>query len=183
MTKPQPDAPAIIREGHTQSRVLSTSDRDAKGWRAEDVSPIGLAKARGQLEDPAGKGPRDNPITGEMRYLAMRDYVQLYETAEIRTGRDSSDMDIVSGGGGFPITQARADATKKIVSIKSHLLLADRTIIQKLAEGWSLAGAVREAEGERYVHAVMVRVRTALDGLIEAQERAKRSGWKFERVR
>lgn len=170
----------MVKEHHQKARPLGPQAGAATGWTVEDVSPIGLAKTRGQLEDPDGKGPRDNPITGEMRYLAMRDFIKLYELAEIRTGKDSTDGDRVSGGSGYPITEAKADATRQIVSIKSHLALADRTIIQRISEGWSLAGAVKEAEGERYVHAVMVRVRTALDALIEAQERAKRSGWKFE---
>ncbi len=117
---------------------------------------------------------------GEVRWLAIRDYDLLIDAAEIRSGRDSTALDIVSGGGGYPVTQGRSDAIRKLVSTDSFMSEKDRTIVRKLCEGWSLPGAVKEACGDVFRFVVTARVRDALDALVQAMKRAKKTGYKFD---
>ena len=92
-----------------------------------------------------------------------------------RSGRDSTDINLVSGGAAAPITQPMVDATKRIIAIDCHLKKQDRAIIRHVCgEGWWPSVAVREACGEHYDKAVVPRLCEALDNLIEAIDAARR---------
>ncbi len=137
----------------------------AKGFRSVDW-PIQIAHEAGRLQS-------------EERWQAIREYNELMELARGST-RDSTVLDIVKGGGGFPVTEAMADALRKKISIDSLLPERDRTIVWRLCDGWSLPGAVRKACGDDFKFAVGARVRDALDALIQAMHGAKRAGYTFD---
>jgi hypothetical protein len=128
--------------------------------------PIQIAHEAGRLQS-------------EERWQAIREYSEIIEIGR-GLGRDSTVLDIVKGGGGFPITEAMADAVRKLVSIDSLLPHKDRTICRKLCDGHSLPGAVRAACADDFVHTVAARVRDALDALIQAMHGAKRAGYTFD---
>lgn len=168
--------PALIRPHHVRDRTLSVVAGSPKGYRVRDW-PVEIAYEAGRLSTI-----RDDNAKG--RYEAISEYNGWVDIAELRSGRDSTDLDIVSGGSGLPISQARADAIKKLVATDSRLSDKDRTIIRKLCEGWSLPGAVKLACGEDFRFAVAARVRDALDALSGAMDAARRSGYTFDmRVR
>ena len=162
------EAPARIRPHHVRDRTLSVVAGSPKGYRVRDW-PVEIAYEAGRLGDE-----------GKPRYEAIREYNVWVDIAEIRSGKDSSDLDIVSGGGGMPITQARADAVKKLVATDSRMPEKDRTIVRKLCEGHSLPGAVRAACAGDFQFAVAARVRDALDALIGAMDAARRANYTFD---
>lgn len=164
------EAPAKIRPTHRQDRTLSIVAGATKGYTNDDW-PISIAHKAGRLDGADGKG--------ELRWQAVRAYNELCEVS--RGGsRDSTNLDVVKGGGGFPISEAMADALKMKISIDSLLNARDRAIVWKLCEGWSLPGAVKLACGDDYKFAVAARVRDALDALIQAMHGAKRAGYTFD---
>ncbi len=172
---PMPEAvetPARIRPEHVQDRTLSVVAGAPKAFRTVDWL-IQIAHEKGRLH----AYPSDPDA--EMRWQAIRAY-DAYVSAINPSGRDSTDLDIVKGGSGFPITEAISDAVKKLVSIDSLMPRKDRTICRKLCEGYSLPGAVRAACGDDFVHTVAARVRDALDALIQAMHGAKRAGYTFD---
>lgn len=170
MSQIQIAEPARVRPTHVRDRTLSVVAGSPLGVRNRDWL-VEIAKDAGRLECEKGRG--------EIRWLAIRDYDLLIEAAEIRSGRDSTALDIVSGGGGYPVTQGRSDAIRKLVSIDSFMSAKDRTIVRKLCEGYSLPGAVREACGDDFVHTVAARVRDALDALCDAARKAKKAKYQF----
>ncbi len=166
------EAPARIRPEHVQDRTLWVAAGSPKAYRTVDW-PIQIAHEKGRLR--AYPGDPD----AELRWQAIRAYDAHVDMLSPR-GRDSTDLDIVKGGSGFPITEAIADAVKKLVSIDSLMPRKDRTICRKLCAGHSLPGAVRAACGDDFVHTVAARVRDALDALIQAMHGAKRAGYTFD---
>lgn len=177
MNKPKDEieAPARLRPSHIRDRTLSVVAGSPRGYRNVDW-PIQIAFEAGRLSSRED-GQDFNENT---RFLAIREYTSLTELAEIRSGRDSTELDIVKGGSGFPIAEARATAIRKLVSIESYLSAKDRMICRTLAEGHSLVGAVKKAEGDAFKFTISARVRTALDALIEAMTKAHKSGYRFE---
>lgn len=170
------ESPARIRQGHVQDRNLSVVAGQAKGWSNLEESPIALAFIEWGLSSRhENYSPKFN---GKARWEAICAYDEIHHAAN-PSGRDSTDLDIVSGGGGFPISESKSDGIKKLIAVKSWMAEKDRVIIQRLVEGWSLAGAVREACGEEFKFSVRARVRDALDALIQALESARRNEWKF----
>jgi hypothetical protein len=92
-----------------------------------------------------------------------------------RSGRVSTDINLVSGGAGASITQHMFDATKRIIAVDCYLKKQDRAIIRHVCgEGWWPSVAVRDACGEHYDKAVVPRFCEALDNLIEAIDAARR---------
>lgn len=170
------EAPARIRPGHIQDRTLSIVAGATLGYRNLEGSPISFAYEDWGLTHKAEKW--HPTFNGGSRWQAVCAYDEIHHQAN-PSGRDSCDMDIVSGGGNFPIAETQADAIKKLIAVKSWLAEKDRIIVESLIDGWSLAGAVRKACDEEFKFSVRARVRNALDALIQALESAKRSGWKF----
>jgi hypothetical protein len=92
-----------------------------------------------------------------------------------RSGRDSTDINLVSGGAALSLTQAMAGAIKRIIVVDSHLKKQDRAIVRRVCgEGLWPSKAVREACGEHYDKATLPRFCEAPDNLIEAIEAARR---------
>lgn len=171
------DGPARLKPGHTRERTLSVVAGAPKGYTHE-TWPIALAYHRGKLADGPTR-PWHRTYNAANRFQAIEECHDMRQIT-LRTGTDSTIMDVVTGGGGEPLTQAQADASKKLVSIFSRMATSDRIIVNKLIEGQSLVDAVRAGEGESYRHTIAARVRTALDALIDASDRAKGSGWTFD---
>lgn len=175
------EGPAKLRPGHIQDRTLSIVAGAVLGWTNLEGSPIAQAHENGALVAPSEKDKTKKwspKFNGNVRWLAMRDYAEIHHLAQPGS-RDSTNLDIVSGGGGCFIAEAQSDAIKKLIAVKSWMAEKDRIIVQRLAGGWSLAGAVREACGEEFKFSVRARVRDALDSLIQAMESARRNEWRF----
>lgn len=148
----------------------------AKRVRNIGESPLTLAFHRGQLQ-MGRKG-----VSDELRYAAGKEYGNLVACLA-RSGRDSTDMDRIAGGSGACITEAQADAARKLISIDSHMKPGDRKIIRRVCgEGWQPAEAVREAIGTAYERATIPRLCEALDCLIDAMEAAKKTGYSQFRI-
>ena len=169
------DGPAIVRPEHIRDRILSAVAGTPNGYRVV-TWPIQIAYEHGKLA--ARSGGHD----ANTRWLAIREYDEIHELALCRSGRDSTDMDVVSGGSGFPITDAMGEAIKKLISIDSHMASKDRQIVRKLCEGETLAEAVRQACGDSFTHTVPARVRDALDALYEALDAARANGYRYVRM-
>jgi hypothetical protein len=108
-----PLGPAKRHAGHSP-RNISARAGAKKAWRNDAEHPLSLAYAKGQLI----RGNENH--TSQQRFEAGDEYRLLFETMH-RSGRDSTDINLVSGGAGFSLTQAMADATKRIIAIDSHL--------------------------------------------------------------
>lgn len=178
------EAPAKILETHTRDRLLSAVAGSPLGWRNNNW-PIRTAYENDRLATPSHVLSKEKIVKDKdqnTRWLAMSEYDEAYCQVFERTGRDSTDLDRVEGGGGVTWMEIREDAVKKLVSIDSEMSEKDRTIIRKLCEGYSLPGAVKAACGEEFVHAVAARVRDALDALDDAITRARENGFRYVKL-
>jgi hypothetical protein len=130
-----------------------------------------LAFERGQLR-------RGGEAHGEKdRFGAGEFYRHLCEGAMVKT-RDSTQMEVVLGGSGAGISEARADALRKLIAIDAAMKPADRRIIRRVCgEGWWPADAVRESLGVHYAKAVVVRFNESLDSLCDAIAVARQRKW------
>lgn len=171
------EAPARIKPGHVRDRTLSPVAGTPKGYRVLSW-PIQVAYEAGRL---AARGSGQNDANS--RWLAISEYCEIYETALCRSGKDSTVMDIVTSGGGFPISEAMADAIRKLVSIDSHMSRKDRGIVRKLCDGHTLPGAVRAVCGDDFEDTVAARIRDALDALDEAITAARDGGYRYVRMK
>ena len=167
-----PIGPAKLLAGHAR-RNLGAGAGAKRGWRNDAEHPLTLAYVKGQLI-------RGNEIyTAKQRYDAGEDYRQLFETMH-RSARDSTDMNLVSGGSGVSISQFMVDAVRKIASIEGNLKSQDRAIIRHVCgEGWWPSEAVRHACGNHYDKAVIPRFCEALDNLVDAISNARRTRYAF----
>ena len=161
-----PLGPAKLHAGHAR-RNLGPGAGAKLAWRNDAEHPLTLAYAKGQLI-------RGNEIyTAKQRFEAGEEYRQTFEAMH-RSGRDSTDLNIVCGGSGLSISQILLDAVKKIASIEAHLKTQDRAIIRHVCgEGWWPSEAVRAACGNHYDKAVVPRFCEALDSLVDAMARAR----------
>jgi len=163
-----PLGPAKLHAGHAR-RNLGAGAGAKRAWCNDAEHPLTLAYVKGQLI-------RGNEIyTAKQRYDAGEDYRQLFESMH-RSGRDSTDLDLVSGGSGLSISQFMVDAVRKIACIESRLKAQDRAIIRHVCgEGWWPSEAVRTACGYHYDKAVIPRFCEALDNLVDAIARTRRA--------
>lgn len=170
------EGPAVIHGGHEQTRHLRVVAGSKMGWVNRREHPLTWAFDRGQL----GRGGAIEMAEAKRRLNAGEEYRVLYETSRGRT-RDSTDLDVVKGGGGYPITIAMADAVKKLVAIDFRLGKNDRTLIRRVCgEGYTLAQAIADVfPSDKYRHGVSVRFCEALDALIAAMAEAQKAGWKM----
>src|ERR1051326_5608966 len=120
--------PARIRPHHVQDRTLSVVAGSPKGYRVRDW-PVEIAYEAGRFTTI--RDEENGRYNAKTRYDAIDEYNGWIGIGEMRSGRDSTDLDIVSGGSGLSISQARADAIKKLVATDSRLNDKDRTIIRK----------------------------------------------------
>jgi hypothetical protein len=160
------DGPAKILPTHIRDRNTSRTAGAGKAWRNVDW-PIQAAFEAGRL-------------TGQDRLDAIVTFAGLAATAEIRSTRDSTQLDIVRGGNGDPISEHRADAIKKHVSIQSLMPPKDRKICNMLADGHKLHHAIETACGPDYGRSIAARVTDALDALLHAMRVAKHTGYRVD---
>jgi hypothetical protein len=167
-----PLGPAKLHAGHAR-RNLGVGAGAKRAWRNDAEHPLTLAYVKGQLI-------RGNEIyTAKQRYDAGEEYRQLHEAMH-RSGRDSTDINLVSGGSGLSISQIMVDSAKKIACIESHLKAQDRAIVRHVCgEGWWPSEAVRAACGNHYDKAVVPRFCEALDNLVDAIAEARRARYAF----
>jgi len=165
----------MLRPGHKRDRALGAHAGARKGWRNIAEHPLLLAFERGQLD-------RGGQTRNEKDRLNAGEYYRgLHERAQVRT-RDSTQFEVVLGGTGAGIGEARADAIRKLIAVDAQMKSADRKIIRRVCgEAWWPADAVREALGPHYAKAVVPRFCEALDALCDAIDGARRSGWKVQR--
>jgi hypothetical protein len=163
-------APAKLHDGHSQ-RTLSTAAGAKKAWRNDAEHPLTLAYAKGQL------------IRGNEKYSAMQRYEAgdayraACEASRMKT-RDSTDMNIVSGGKTEGPNERMLDAFAWLRAVDAGLSDEDRRIVRMVCgEGRFPSDAVRAAFGhDHYKFAVVPRFNEALDHLIEAITKAQSSG-------
>lgn len=160
------DGPAKILPTHTRDRNTGPQAGAGKAWRNCDW-PVQAAFESGRL-------------TGPDRLEAITAYATITATAEIRSTRDSTQLDIVRGGNGDPISEHRADAIKKHVSIQSLMPPKDRKICNMLVDGHKLHDAVSAACGPDYGRSIAARVTDALDALLHAMRVAKHTGYRVD---
>jgi hypothetical protein len=157
-----PEAPSAIKDGHVQ---------EAKGTVR--------GRYRQTKDDPL-RGYADAGQINEDQYMAGDWYAEKLKAMQ-PSGRDSTNVDRVTGAGsGFPINDTMADATKKVISVDSHLPQTDRQILRSiLGDGFTATEAVREATGEDGRHYPVPRLREALQSLVRAISAARASKWRF----
>ena len=184
------EAPARIRPDHIRDRILSAVAGTPSGYRVCNW-PVQIAYEHGKLSGPPDRAGLGRVLgvrsavrgyDANTRWLAIREYDEIHELALCRSGRDSTDMDVVSGGSGFPISDAMNEAIKKLISIDSHMSSKDRKIVRLLCEGETLAESVKQACGEDFKHTVPARVRDALDALFEALDAARANNYRYVRM-
>jgi hypothetical protein len=154
--------PAKLHAGHSP-RALGTAAGARKAWRNDAEHPLTLAFVKGQL------------IRGNEKHSAMQRYEagDAYRAAceaSVRKTRDSTDMNIVSGGKREGMNERMLDAFAWLRGVDSGLSEEDRRIVRLVCgEGWFPSEAVRAAFGhDHYKFAVVPRFNEALDHLVEA---------------
>jgi len=154
--------PAKFHAGHSR-RTIGIHAGAKKGWRNDAEHPLSLAHAKGQLI----RG--NQAYSAAQRYEAGDCYRGAYESAQRKT-RDSTDMNVVSGGKGEGVTERMMDAFRWLRAVEAQLNAEDRRIIRMVCgEGHFPSEAVRAAFGhDHYKFAVVPRFNEALDHLIEA---------------
>src|SRR5260221_147708 len=124
--RPPPSGPlgiGLTVQEHHARRNLGAGAGAKRAWCNDAEHPLTLAYVKGQLI-------RGNEIyTAKQRYDAGEDYRQLFESMH-RSGRDSTDLNLVSSGSGLSISQFMVDAVRKIACIESRLKAQDRAIIR-----------------------------------------------------
>ncbi len=149
--------------------MLSPVAGAPKGWSVDETWAPWIAYQAGKFGE----------LKGSTRFDAIAHYRELVAIAQ-PTGKDSTCLDVVKGGTGFPITEAQCDAIKRKIAIDSRMPEKDRFIVRALCEGWTLAQAVRFACGDVFRDATIPRTCDALDALIEATITAKNAKWTFD---
>lgn len=173
---PPPEPPAKIRQGHVADRLTSIVAGASKAWRNTDESALASYAFRGLLQ---GGNPKYNT---QEREAAGNLYRGLWEAVQ-GSGRDSTQLDIVQNGSGAPIQELQSTAVKQLVSIDSHLSVNDRKIIRNVCcADWWPSQAIRDIDPD-YKFATVARFREAMDSLIEAIEKAKKTRYAFSLVR
>lgn len=159
--------PAKLHAGHSR-RPLGTAAGARKAWRNDAEHPLTLSYAKGQL------------IRGNDKHSAMQRYEagDAYRAAceaSLPKTRDSTDMNIVSGGKREGINERMLDAMTWLRAVDSGLREEDRRIVRLVCgEGRFPSEAVRAAFGhDHYKFAVVPRFNEALDHLIEAIAKAR----------
>ncbi len=165
MAKPQavaPESPPKIMPGHIQDRNLSAAPGAQRGFRNTNEHPLVAALALGRIS-------QDEFDAGDT-------YRQLFELM-MKSGTDSTQFAVSSGGNRTPFTQLQVNAIRAIASVEFQMSripdgLKHKTIVRRLCgEGWQAAGAVHHA-GYENPKEVWVRARIALNKLATAISRA-----------
>jgi hypothetical protein len=99
----QPAAPAKQHAGHRRDRPLGGQAGAKLAWRNIAEHPLSAAFERGQLSRGG------DMHSAKDRFNAGEFYRRIYEGAQVRS-RDSTQLEVVLGGTGAGMGEARADA-------------------------------------------------------------------------
>jgi hypothetical protein len=162
------DGPAKITPLHVRELVRPDLAGGPVRYRNTGESPLTLAFHRGQLQHGVIQENGRSKYTSADRLGAADRYRRIWETCQA-SGRDSMNMDRVSGNPTEHFTIAQAEAIRCLGCIIKLLNDEDRKIVQFVCgEGWWPSKAVREACGASYTKSTIPRLNEALDHLIEA---------------
>lgn len=155
-----PEAPPTIVEGHVQE--IAGARRGA--WRQANSDPLRTYADHGQIN--------------EDQFEAGKWYEEKY-LAKSASGRDSTDLDRVSGGGaGLPISLIQAEAMKQIIAVDTRLSQENRTIIRAICgDGHHASHVIRMVTGEQGRTYPIPRFREALNALRSAILSARKDKW------
>jgi hypothetical protein len=156
--------PPFRRDEFTEQTIAKGTAGSQTRYSRIDDHPLSQARRAGRIND--------------LQYHAG----ELYrETSDLRngSGRDSTDLERVSGRSGFPITEAQCDAIKWIICVEWLLSDKDRRIIRAVCgEGRQPSEAVRAVE-PNFSRTVSEVFRHSLDALAEAIEKARKMDYRL----
>ncbi len=167
-------APPRLLATHKRNRVLSPVAGAPLGWSVEDSWAPWIAYRTGKFGTLGSA-----KVSASDRFDAIAHYRELIALSQ-PSGKDSTCLNEVKGGSGFPVSETQCDAIKKKIAIDSRMPEKDRHIVKHLCDGQSLARAVEYSCGTVFKHTTIARVCDALDALIEATMTAKRASWTFD---
>lgn len=168
---PEPEMPTPHAKGDfVQDRALGANAGAKKGWR--NRCPLESYYERGMLN--GGREPALN------RFAAGDEYRRRYKEVE-PSGKDSTQVEKVmsSHRGDYSILD-KAEKSKWLLAVDSHLGRNDRHIIRKVCgdDLWP-SEVIGDICGPAYRKAIAPRFCEALDNLIYAMETVRRDGVKF----
>lgn len=152
---PKADGPAKAGPGQVlvdEPIAHGSGHGQVKRTRNIGEHQLTLAKARGKITD--------RQYDAGMVYRALHDL-------KFRSGRDSTDLDVVSGGGSStPYTQRQADAMRDLGDIHARLSLTDGKIVENFCgKDYEMTEAVMRITG-CHPSGVIYRLREAVDSLV-----------------
>lgn len=170
--------PRKRKRGNGPSIVAEAPPKVMPGHVTE--TRAGLANCFRQTRSDPLRGYADAGQINEDQLLAGKWYEEHF-AARNAAGKDSTDLDRVSGGGaGLTITERQAEAGRRVIAVESRLSVIDRRIIRHVCgEGMHATQAVKLVTGQLSAHYPIPRFKEALDNLRFAIIAAKRDGWTF----
>lgn len=146
----------------------------------QDIRGETRGRYRQTKSNPLRNYADNNQITEE-QFLAGEWYERQYKSM-YPGGRDSTDLDRVSGSGsGQLIADVQSDAIKKIIAVESRLSASDRAIVRKVCgDGEEATSAVRIVTRQQSERFPIPRFREALDNLVTAISRSLKNGWSVD---
>lgn len=178
MTNPKPIDTQDEVVGPAKVTAMHAQDRPATD---DDKKPI-LGKSAWRKLTPLQRAFNGGQINYE-QYEAGAAYSKIFDLCET-SGRDSTVLEVISGGGGLPFSVKQQEAMQKRIALESHLSQRDRTIIRMVCgEAYFPSKAVAVACGEGYKDATVPRFKESLQALTEALEACRKTGFKIFRMR
>lgn len=160
----------------TAPRNFDPPPKDMEGM-VQDIRGETRGRYRQTKSNPLRNYADAGQITEE-QFLAGEWYESRFKEMYPQ-GRDSTDLDRVTGGGaGLLIAEAQSDAIKKIIAVESRLSPSDREIIRRVVgEGHHATVAVSAAVSGREKGYPIQRFGQALECLVTAIARSIKDGW------
>lgn len=163
-----------------------TLNRAETPFRAKDFTEELIAKGSGKGAQTRYFRPDTHPLAqarrqgriNDLQFAAGSIYREKWELREA-PGRDSTDVERVSGMSGFPITEAQCDAIKWLIAVEWLLSDKDRRIVRGVcAEGRQPSEAVRAVERD-FSRNVTKIFQHSLDALSEAIDKARKMNFRL----
>lgn len=168
------DTPSKITPLHIREHVRPDLAGGPVRYRNTAESPLTLAFHRGQLQHGIIQENGKSKYTSADRLSAGDQYRKIWEACQA-SGRDSTNIDRVTGNPGDPLTIAQAEAIRDLARLGALLSVTDRQIVHDVCgEGYWPSEAVRKACGPSYAKSTIPRLNEALDHLIEALTKLRR---------
>lgn len=161
--------PALPRNFEEPPRVVE--------GMVQDITGANRGRYRQTKSNPLRNYADSGQITEE-QFLAGEWYEKQFK-AMYPQGRDSTDLDRVTGGGaGLLIAECQADAMRRVIAVDSRLSASDRAIVRMVCgEGNDATGAVRSATKEMSKNYPVPRFKEALESLITAIAKSAKDKW------